>query len=498
MQTSNVLLEMNNIFIKFTSVYVLNDVHLDLYEGEVHALLGENGAGKSTLIKILGGIYSKNSGTIEVAGVPVEINSVADARKYGISIIHQELVLVPYLKVYENIFLGREIRKSNGFLDSATMIEKCSEILKSLGTSIDPTALIANLTIAQQQMVEIAKAISFASKIIVMDEPTSSLSDEDTTKLFAIIEKLKKQGIGIIYISHRMSELQQIADRVTVLRDGKMIATKKISETSNDELISLMVGRTLGNYYIRERSKILNETILRVNNLSSSKVSNISFDLRKGEILGFGGLVGCGRTETMLALFGLDKKNSGTIELEGSTLPNKYTPHDLIAKGFAFVPESRRAEGIFPVMSVEYNLTLKVLKQFISGMLYNSSKEQEIYDSFVEKLSIKTENKETKIGSLSGGNQQKVIIASWLASDPKVLILDEPTRGIDVGAKKEIYHIMNDLTAQGVSIIMISSEMPELINMSDRIVVMCDGQITNILNQGEISQENIMRYAVRY
>ncbi|WP_038080337.1 sugar ABC transporter ATP-binding protein [Treponema socranskii] len=489
---------MNHIHKRFPGVYALNDVSFDLYAGEVHALLGENGAGKSTLIKILGGIYRKDEGSIAIAGISSNIDSVSDARKNGISIIHQELVLVPQLTVYENIFLGREIHKKTGFSDPQAMIEKCNEALHSFGIDLPVTERVCNLTIAQQQLVEIAKAVSFSARIIVMDEPTSSLTSTDVKKLFATIRTLKEKGIGIIYISHRMSELYEIADRVTVMRDGRYIATKKISETKNDELISLMVGRSLGNFYSRSHTARSKEPILHVENLTTKKVKNISFDLYKGEVLGFGGLVGCGRTETMLALFGIDKKISASIELEGVKLPKRYNPFDLIKKGFALVPENRRDEGLFPVMSVEYNMTLKVLKKFISGISYNKEKEDAIYEDFVKELSIKVAHRDTKISALSGGNQQKVIIASWLAAVPKVLILDEPTRGIDVGAKSEIYQIMNELTDQGVSIIMISSDMPELINMSDRVIVMCDGKITGTLEQNEISQENIMHYAIRY
>ena len=498
MQTAKKLLQMNHIHKRFPGVYALNDVSFDLYAGEVHALLGENGAGKSTLIKILGGIYRKDEGSIAIAGISSNIDSVSDARKNGISIIHQELVLVPQLTVYENIFLGREIHKKTGFSDPQAMIEKCNEALHSFGIDLPVTERVCNLTIAQQQLVEIAKAVSFSVRIIVMDEPTSSLTSTDVKKLFATIRTLKEKGIGIIYISHRMSELYEIADRVTVMRDGRYIATKKISETKNDELISLMVGRSLGNFYSRSHTARSKEPILHVENLTTKKVKNISFDLYKGEVLGFGGLVGCGRTETMLALFGIDKKISASIELEGVKLPKRYSPFDLIKKGFALVPENRRDEGLFPVMSVEYNMTLKVLKKFISGISYNKEKEDAIYEDFVKELSIKVAHRDTKISALSGGNQQKVIIASWLAAVPKVLILDEPTRGIDVGAKSEIYQIMNELTDQGVSIIMISSDMPELINMSDRVIVMCDGKITGTLEQNEISQENIMHYAIRY
>ncbi len=492
------LLKMKNIHKKFPGVYALNDVSFELKAGEVHALLGENGAGKSTLIKILGGIYTMNSGSIEVNDIPKKIDSVADARNSGISIIHQELVLVPHLNVFENIFLGREIRKKNHCLDCRIMRESCQRILDTLGINFSPDDIVGELNIAQQQMVEIAKAISFNSKIIVMDEPTSSLSDKDVDSLFRCIKSLKTQGIGIIYISHRMKELKQIADRVTVMRDGKYIATKIVKETTNDELISLMVGRSLGNYYVRNHNTVGEDIVLEVKNLSSEKVSDINFKLKKSEILGFGGLVGCGRTETMRAIFGIDKIQSGQIILDKKSFNIKHDSSQMIDAGVAFVPENRRDEGLYPIKSVEFNMTLKVLKQFINGISFDAEKENKIFEKYKRDLSIKVPSNKTPINSLSGGNQQKVIIASWLASNPKVLILDEPTRGIDVGAKSEIYQIMNKLTENGVSIIMISSELPELINMSDRVAVMCDGKITAMLEDDNITQENIMKHAVRY
>ncbi len=493
-----ILLKMNNIHKKFPGVYALNDVSFSLRAGEVHALLGENGAGKSTLIKILGGIYKMNSGSIEVNGLHVNIDSVADARTSGISIIHQELVLVPHLNVYENIFLGREAKKKNHCLDCRTMSKDCQRILDMLGVEFSSTDIVGELNIAQQQMVEIAKAISFNSKIIVMDEPTSSLSDKDVESLFKSIESLKKQGIGIIYISHRMSELQEIADRVTVMRDGKYVDTKEVSVTSNDELIALMVGRDIGNYYVRNHENVSDDVVMEVKNLTSEKVTDINFKLKKSEILGFGGLVGCGRTETMRAIFGIDKISDGQIILGEKVFSQKHDATQMIDAGCAFVPENRRDEGLYPIKSVEFNMTLKVLNQFIKGISLDSNKEKDIFEKFKKDLSIKVPSSSTPINSLSGGNQQKVIIASWLATHPKVLILDEPTRGIDVGSKSEIYQIMNKLTENGVSIIMISSELPELINMSDRVAVMCDGKITAMLENDDITQENIMKHAVRY
>lgn len=489
------LLEMRDIHKRFSGVYALKGVSLQLRAGEVHALLGENGAGKSTLIKILGGIYSKDEGEILVDGKPVEIRNVKDARENGISIIHQELVLVPYLSVMENIFLGRELKKKNGLVDRESMLKRTEEVLAEFGLAIRPTDLIADLNIAQQQMVEIVKAISFHARIVVMDEPTSSLSDKEVDTLFESIQKLKAKGIGIIYISHRMSELEAIVDRVTVMRDGEYVGTKETATTSNDELIAMMVGRSLSHYYTRTFNAY-EETVLSVKNMESDYVHQISFDLKKGEILGFAGLVGAGRSETMKAIFGLDKVRSGSVQLEGKELAGRRT-EEILGLGISFVPENRKEEGIFPDMSIQFNMTLKVLKDFIKGIRVNTEKEREIVSRYMTELSVKAPDSETPIRSLSGGNQQKVIMGSWLASRPKVLILDEPTRGIDVGSKSEIYAIMNELAKSGVSIIMVSSELPEVINMSDRIIVMCDGRITGELSHEEASQEEIMQRAVK-
>jgi ABC-type sugar transport system ATPase subunit len=488
------LLEMRDISKEFPGVKALDGVHFDLYAGEVHALLGENGAGKSTLIKVLGGIYQKDGGEIFIQGRPVEINSVNHARDLGISIIHQELVLVSSLNVAENIFLGREPKKKNGFVDFRLMKKRTEELLADLRLDIRADAVVSDLSLAQQQMVEIVKAISFRAKILVMDEPTSSISAKDADTLFEAITGLKKKGIGIIYISHRMSELQKIANRVTVMRDGKYIATKAVDSVSNDQLISLMVGRPMTNYYTRTHNNF-SETILAVEKLNSALVKDISFELKKGEILGFSGLVGAGRTEAMLALMGLHKVRSGRIVLQGEEIPSGGV-RKRIKKGIVLVPEDRKGEGLFPVQSLRFNLTLKIVKQFIKGIFYNRQAEKKIVDAAIKKMAIRASGEETLMGLLSGGNQQKAILASWLATDPKVLILDEPTRGIDVGAKSEIYEMMNALAASGVGIIMISSELPELINMSDRVAVMREGRIQAILAGSEISQEKIMQYAV--
>ncbi len=494
MPEEKILLQMSGINKSFPGVHALQDVQFDLHRGEVHALLGENGAGKSTLIKVLGGIYQKDSGDILIDGQQVDIKNVEDARNAGISIIHQELVLVPWLSIAENIFLGREPKNKLGFVDFAKMNSDAKKCLIDFGLDLNPLTPVAELNIAQQQMVEIVKAISFSSNIVVMDEPTSSLSDKEAEALFDSVRKLKERGVGIIYISHRMSELGIIADRVTVLRDGQYVATKIVKETTTDDLIALMVGRNMTNYYTRTYNNF-SEVALKVEGLTTDRIHNVSFEAKKGEILGFSGLIGCGRSETMEALFGLDKIKEGNIELYGKKI-NGMRPEQIISEGVGFVPEDRRGEGMFGVMDIKFNSTLKVLDEFISKLHVNSKKEREIAQNGIDSLKIKAPSMETPIASLSGGNQQKVIIASWLAAGPKVLIVDEPTRGIDVGAKGEIYEIMNRLAAEGVTILMVSSDLPEILNMSDRIVVMCEGTISTILDRTEASQEVIMQHAV--
>lgn len=494
MADEKLLLQMTGIDKSFPGVHALQSVQFDLRRGEVHALLGENGAGKSTLIKILGGIYQKDQGEILVDGEKVTINSVEDARKAGVSIIHQELVLVPWLSVAENMFLGREPLNKLGLVDYGKMNSEAKKYLVDFGLDLDPLTPIAKLNIAQQQMVEIVKAISFSSNIVVMDEPTSSLSDKEAEALFESIRKLKARGVGIIYISHRMSELNIVADRVTVLRDGQYVATKNVKESTTDDLIALMVGRSMTNYYTRTYNSFP-ETALKVEGLTTNRIHDVSFEAKRGEILGFAGLIGCGRSETMEAIFGLDKIKSGTIELYGKKISG-MKPDRIIKEGIGLVPEDRRGEGMFGVMDIKFNATLKVLDEFIGKLHVNANKEREITQHGIDSLKIKTPTMKTPIASLSGGNQQKVIIASWLAAGPKVLIVDEPTRGIDVGAKGEIYEIMNRLAAEGVTILMVSSDLPEVLNMSDRIAVMCEGTISKILDRTEASQEVIMQYAV--
>ena len=474
-------------------VIALNNVDLTVKAGEVHALLGENGAGKSTLIKVLGGIYIAEAGEIYIEGKKVVIDGVKAAQENGIAIIHQELVLVPHMTVAENIFLGREPLKGR-FVNSRQMSEDAQALLDANNMKISADALVGSLTIAQQQMVEIVKAISFNSKILVMDEPTSSISDKEVDFLFETMRSLVKKGVGIIYISHKMSELEQICDRVTVMRDGEYVGTKVVKETNKDELIAMMVGRELTNYYTRD-FQIPGETVLRCSHISDGKMAqDASFEVKRGEIVGFAGLVGAGRSEVMKCIFGLTKDYKGEIEIDGKPVHIK-NPIEAMKQGIALVPEDRKLEALYKVQSVQYNSTIEVLGDFIKGIFVDSAKEEAITQKYIDMLSTKTSSQEQLAGNLSGGNQQKVIIGRWLATNPKILILDEPTRGVDVGAKSEIYAIMNELVKNGMSIIMISSEMPEIINMSDRIYVMNEGTITGCLNRDEVSQEAIMKLA---
>ncbi len=484
---------MKKITKTFPGVKALSEVDFDLKEGEVHALLGENGAGKSTLIKVLGGIYHADGGTIEINDKEVKINSVQDAEANGIAIIHQELVLVPYMSVAENIFLGRELGAGIS-VNLKAQEKEAQEVLDRLGMDIDARSLIKDLPIAKQQMVEITKAVATNSKILVMDEPTSSISEKEVDNLFKIMRDLTSHGVGIIYISHKMSELQEICDRVTVMRDGEYVGTRVVKETSRDDLIAMMVGRQLTSYYERDFIEP-GEEVLKVENITDNKrVFDVSFNLKKGEIVGFAGLVGAGRSETMQAIFGLTKGVTGNVYINGKKVDIK-SPIDAMNNGLVMVPESRKEQGLFLIQDVKYNTTIEILDQFIKNLRVNHAKESEVTQKYIDMMSTKTPSQQQIIGNLSGGNQQKVLIGRWLATDPQILILDEPTRGIDVGAKAEIYAIMNSLIKQGVSIIMISSEMPEIINMSDRVYVMAEGTIKGCIDHEEISQEAIMKLA---
>lgn len=491
--SDHVLLKMEHIHKRFPGVYALNDVSLELKAGEVHALLGENGAGKSTLIKVLGGIYSADEGEIYVEGKKVQINGVKDAQNNGVAIIHQELVLVPHMTVAENIFLGRE-SGSGIFVNHKKMTEDAQALLDAHEMNINANALIKDLTIAQQQMVEIVKAISYNSKILVMDEPTSSISDKEVAFLFKTMRGLTAKGVGIIYISHKMSELEEICDRVTIMRDGQYVGTEVVKETTKDDLIAMMVGRELTNYYTRDYLEP-GEVILKCSHISDGKmVKDASFEVHKGEIVGFAGLVGAGRSEAMKCIFGLTKDYKGEVEVKGKKV-HIGNPVEAMKYGLALVPEDRKLEGLYKVQSVKYNSTIEILDQFMRGVSVDDKKETEITQKYIDMMATKTPTQEQVIGNLSGGNQQKVMISRWLATNPDILILDEPTRGVDVGAKSEIYAIMNELVKQGMSIIMISSELPEIINMSDRVYVMAEGVVVGCLNHTEVTQESIMQLA---
>jgi ribose transport system ATP-binding protein len=489
------LLRMEKIYKSFPGVDALKDVNISIDKGEVMALTGENGAGKSTLINILSGLYQKDSGEIYFEGKLVNIASPLDAQKMDISTIHQELNLMPNLSVGENIFIAREKIKLHYLIDKKKTNDDASALMKYVGLEIDTTTLIKDLSIAQRQMVEVAKALSINSKLIIMDEPTSSLTDREVEILMGIIRKLREQGVSIIYISHKLSEIFDIADRITVLRDGNTIGTVDAKECSEEMLIQMMVGRELKDIFAKMESKI-GEFIFEVKNITSGKmVKNASFKLKKGEILGFAGLVGSGRSELMRAIFGIDKMDKGEVFLNGEKISTSH-PSQAIKHGFGFVPEDRKLQGLILGMAVRENITLSSLEKVSNYGFIKSSSEKAVSLDFIEKLSIKTPNQEQKVLNLSGGNQQKVVIAKWLAISPKILILDEPTKGVDVGAKKEIHFLMSKLTQEGVSVIMISSELPEILGMSDRIVVMHKGLIKGEFLRGEATQEKILSLAL--
>lgn len=489
------VLEMREIDKIFPGVHALKKVNFELRKGEVHALLGENGAGKSTLINVLGGVYPIDGGQILIDGQPVVIRQIKDAQQLGIAIIHQELVLVPHMTVAENIFMGREPRTKLGTVDKKKMFRDAQEAIDAVGLCCSATDLVCKLSVAQQQLVEIAKALSYNAKIVVMDEPTSSLMTREVDILFDTIRKLRAKGVSIIYISHRMSEFFEIADRITVMRDGEYVTTRDVEQTNTDELVFLMVGRKLENYYTRTYNKP-GETVLEVSGLSqkSTGLEDINFSLRKGEILGFSGLVGAGRSELMRCIVGIEKYDSGEIRLFGEPAGPMDTAQAQ-KKGLVMVPEDRKQQGLILLNSVGFNLTINVLESFIGLGVVNKCAENEIIERHIRALNIKTPSARQKVGNLSGGNQQKVLMGKWLATNPKILILDEPTRGVDVGAKAEIYMIIDRLAKEGISVIMVSSELNEIINMCDRVLVMSDGRITGELDRSEFTQELIMFFA---
>ncbi|MBD2742978.1 sugar ABC transporter ATP-binding protein [Coleofasciculus sp. FACHB-1120] len=492
------VLEMQGITKTFNSFTALHGVNLTIYPGEVHALMGENGAGKSTLMKILAGAYIADAGEIRIDSQAVKMTDPGQARDLGIAIIYQELNLAPNLTVAENIFMGSELKKGGTFLDQDGMRRQASEVLQNLDASFDANDLVSTLSIAEQQQVEIARALKHKSRILVMDEPTAALSDRETEKLFEVVRRLRNEGIAIIYISHRMEEIYALADRVSVIRDGGYIGSLERSEISAPRLVEMMVGRSLQDLYEHKRQTRPGPVVLEVKNLSDGrKVKSASFQLHAGEIVGLAGLVGAGRTEIARLIFGADRKASGEIKLEGRSL-NISTPDDAIEAGIAYVPEDRKDLGLFLEISSGENITMNVLGREAKAGIINSKSLFKIVADAINNLGIRLASPSIKAMDLSGGNQQKLLLARWLAINPKVLLLDEPTRGVDIGAKSEIYRIISDLSAKGVAILMISSELPEIVGMSDRVLVMRAGSLVGEVggSTGEaITQENIMAYA---
>lgn len=490
------LLDMVNIQKSFYGVEVLHSVNFSLKPGTVHALMGENGAGKSTLMKIIAGVHKAERGIINIEGNPVEINSPSEARELGIAMIHQELTSIYEMSVAENVFLGREPVRM-GLIDYKQLYNQTSEFLKRLNISVNPKAKMKSLRVADQQMIEIAKAISQKARIVIMDEPTSSITDREVEILFKMIEDLKSDGTAIIYISHKLDEILRVADEISILRDGDNVGTWQSGEVDIDTLIRNMVGRELTAQYPKVEVPI-GEKILEAKNLTlEDQYENISFELHKGEILGFVGLVGSGRTELMNSIFGITHPDSGSILLNGEKV-NFKGPQDAIKNGLAYVTEDRKQEGLILPMSVHHNITLSFLKNFIQNGILQSRKEDSVVEDQVRALNIKVANVAQTINSLSGGNQQKVVLAKWMITAPNIIIFDEPTRGIDVGAKVEIYKIMCEYVAQGNAIIMVSSEMPEAMGMSDRIIVLSNHQYGGELKRSEFSEEAIAQLQFKH
>lgn len=493
----NCIVELNHIQKSFPGVKALDDVSFRLNAGEVLALLGENGAGKSTLMKILSGVYTKDSGDITIFGKSYEHITPKLAQELGIVIIHQELQMCSHLTVAENIFLGREKTK-NGILSNREMNEKAKEILEWLKIDLNPKTVVSNLPVSKQQMVEIAKALSMNAKILIMDEPTSALTSKEIDELFLIIKQLKKQGCGIVYISHRLEELEHIVDRVTIMRDGKYITSMNFHDTTMEEMIAHMVGREIKEKFPKVKTERGNK-ILEVKNVSAgSLVKDISFDVYEGETLGIAGLMGAGRTELTRVIFGIDPMDSGTLILDGKELSIRC-PMDAISAGIVLAPEDRKKDGLCVGLSIKDNVALPNMDMLCNSLgVVNKKKEREMTKQAIQNLKIKTASDEVNAGTLSGGNQQKVVIGKWLARQSRIVIFDEPTRGIDVAAKVEIYHLINELKKSGIGVIVISSEMPEILGVSDRILVMCDGRLTGEMQAEEATQDKILTYATRF
>lgn len=492
---SSPILTMSGIDKAFTGVQALQDVNFQLRAGEVHALMGENGAGKSTLMKVLIGVHQADCGFITYKGNNIKFSSVLEAQKAGISMIFQELNLIPHLSVAENIFFAREPLK-HGLIDYITMRREAGKLLEMFDIDVKPTDVVNTLSVAKQQMVEIAKSLSFDVEILIMDEPTSALTDREIDALFKLVDKLKSRGVAIVYISHRMDELKRICDHITIFRDGQYVSNHRFDEISMDDIIAKMVGRTLDNHFPEKKAKICDDLIFSAMNVTRDGVFKpLNFDLRKGEVLAVTGLVGAKRTELARALFGADRLSDGELFVHGER-KTINTPSDAIKAGVAYLSEDRKLNGIAVSMSIRENTTMASMDKVSSSVGVISHKsEVDAANEYIDKMEIKTPTVEQLVGNLSGGNQQKVVIGKWLFRDAKVMIFDEPTRGIDVGAKYAIYELLDELANQGVGVIMISSELPEVLGMSDRVIVMKEGEMTAMLKTADTSQEEIMQYA---
>ena len=489
------VLEMSGISKSFPGVKALDKVNLRIRPNSVHALMGENGAGKSTLMKCLFGIYKKDEGEIKLEGKEISFLNSKDALEHGVSMVHQELNQVIQRNVMDNIWLGRYPTK-HGLVDEEKMYKDTKKIFDDLDIDVDPRAKVATLSVSQMQMLEIAKAVSYNSKVLILDEPTSSLTENEVHHLFRIVKKLQGSGIGIVYISHKMEEIKEICDEITILRDGQWVSTSKVENLTTDQIINMMVGRDLSNRFPDKDSKP-SDTIMEVRGLTTKDIKDVSFDLHKGEILGIAGLVGSKRTEIVETIFGIRGNYEGSIKIHGREVKIK-SPNEATRNGLALITEERRSTGIFAMLDIKFNSIISNLKKYSRFGLLSDAKTSKDTRWVIDSMKVKTPSQSTSIGSLSGGNQQKVIIGRWLLTEPEILMMDEPTRGIDVGAKFEIYQLMIDLAKNNKGIIMISSEMPELLGITDRIIVMSNGRIAGIVNTKDTNQEEILKLTAMY
>lgn len=490
------IIEFKNVSKYFPGVKALSNVNLELEAGEIHAICGENGAGKSTLIKTLSGINIPEEGQIFFEGKELKNITPKYAKELGITVIYQELTLVNEMTIAENIFLG-EFPRNGAFLDKKGMRKRAQEILDELELKLDPGTRVGDLSTGYQQMIEISRAVARDCKVLILDEPTASLSNNEVEILFRFLRKAQSKGITMVYISHRLDEIFELSDRVTVLRDGQHIKTLYTKDTNRDELVALMVGRELGAVYPNRTSLIGEEVVLETQGLTGNGDTDISLQLHKGEVLGLGGLVGAGRTEFAELIFGCKKKESGKVLINGQEV-HIQNPHQAMDKGIVLMPEDRKGKGVILTQSIRENTVLSILPKVSDSLFINKKKEKELVDRFIAAMSVKTPSSEQKVGNLSGGNQQKVVLAKGLATDPEIVIIDEPTRGIDVGAKREVYDLINELAAEGKSIIMISSDMEELLGMSDRIAVFCEGRLSGIIPKDKFNAELVLKYASEY